>query len=139
MVATFFRTTKINWRLSWLSLALASGVNLSATAAEQTSEQEISALLNTLRQSECQFERSGTWYSGEQAAEHLQGKWDYAKEDIDSSETFIREVASGSWLLGGNYHVRCPQAGSTQPSITTSAEWLNEQLEQLRQDSRTAP
>lgn len=139
MVATFFRTSKINWRLSWLSLALASGVNLSATAAEQTSEQEISALLNTLRQSECQFERNGTWYSAERAAEHLQGKWDYAKEDIDSSETFIREVASGSWLLGGDYHVRCPQAGSAPPSVTTSTEWLNQQLEQLRQNKRTAP
>ncbi|MDW6003287.1 DUF5329 family protein [Vibrio mangrovi] len=101
--------------------------------ASPTSDQEITALLNVLQHSDCQFERSGTWYSGERAAAHLQDKWDYAKDEIDSSETFIRKIATGSWLTGSSYHVKCDQ------TMTTSAQWLNTQLQQLRTSQQSSP
>ncbi len=105
------------------------GLLLVSTVSVASTKQEIETMLDTLRHSDCQFERGGTWYSGKRAAEHLKDKWDYAKDEVDSSETFIKEVASGSWLMGNQYHVKC------QDTTTTSEQWLTEQLQIIRSKS----
>lgn len=92
-----------------------------------TSDDEITDLIDVLRSSQCQFERSGRWYDSEKAADHLQDKWDYAKDDIKSTEDFINNVANGSWMSGDDYHVKCPG----QEEMTSRA-WLLQQLQLQR-------
>lgn len=100
---------------------------ISGFAVAATSDEEIAGLINGLRQSDCQFERGGTWYRGDKAAQHLQDKWDYAKDDVKSPEDFINNVANGSWISGSDYHVKCPNQAEM-----TSRAWLLQQLQLQR-------
>lgn len=100
---------------------------ISSFAFGATSDQQITSLISGLRESACQFERGGVWYSGYKAAQHLEDKWNYAKDDINSPEDFINNVARGSWISGSDYHVKCPNQAEM-----TSRAWLLQQLQQLR-------
>ena len=81
-------------------------------------EQDISKLITRVEQSSCTFIRNGKSYTNQEAAEHMRNKWDYAKDDVDSVDVFIKEVASKSWLSGKPYWVDC------QGKRITSEEWL---------------
>lgn len=81
-------------------------------------EQDISTLIKRVEQSSCTFIRNGKAYTNQKAAEHMRNKWDYAKDDVDSVDVFIKEVASKSWLSGKPYWVDC------QEERITSEEWL---------------
>ncbi|MHA2877200.1 DUF5329 family protein [Vibrio campbellii] len=81
-------------------------------------EQDISTLITRVEQSSCTFIRNGKSYTNQEAAEHMRNKWDYAKDDVDSVDVFIKEVASKSWLSGKPYWVDC------QGKRITSEEWL---------------
>lgn len=81
---------------------------------------EIERLIDNIGRSDCTFYRNGKAHTSTEAAEHIERKWDYAKNDVDSLETFIREVASKSWFTGKPYMVKC---GETQ---LTSEQWLLE-------------
>jgi hypothetical protein len=81
-------------------------------------EEDISTLIKRVEQSSCTFIRNGKTYTNQEAAEHMRNKWDYAKDDVDSVDVFIKEVASKSWLSGKPYWVDC------QDKRITSEEWL---------------
>jgi hypothetical protein len=81
-------------------------------------EEDISTLIKRVEQSSCTFIRNGKTYTNQEAAEHIRNKWDYAKDDVDSVDVFIKEVASKSWLSGKPYWVDC------QDKRITSEEWL---------------
>ena len=81
-------------------------------------EEDISTLIKRVEQSSCTFIRNGKAYTNREAAEHMRNKWDYAKDDVDSVDVFIKEVASKSWSTGKPYWVDC------QDKRITSEEWL---------------
>jgi hypothetical protein len=81
-------------------------------------QDEIAYLIDFVRHSPCTFIRNGTEYSGAQAAEHVQAKYDYYKDDIKTVEDFIERAASKSVLSGKPYEVRCD--GKTEPA----ADWI---------------
>ncbi|CAH1538056.1 conserved exported hypothetical protein [Vibrio harveyi] len=81
-------------------------------------EEDISTLIKRVEQSSCTFIRNGKAYTNREAAEHMRNKWDYAKDDVDSVDVFIKELASKSWLSGKPYWVDC------QDKRITSEEWL---------------
>jgi hypothetical protein len=91
---------------------------------------EIESLIQVLRDSGCQFNRNGSWYTGSEAQAHLARKLAYleGKSLVSSTEDFIELGASNSSVSGKPYLVRC---GDAQP--VESRTWLEEQLKRLRQ------
>ena len=90
---------------------------------------EIDGLFSALLQSNCEFQRNGTWYSAKQASQHLQGKYDYLlkKKLVPNTEAFIERAASQSSMSSKPYLVRCPG----QPEVA-SKQWFSEQLQKIR-------
>ncbi|MCC4800654.1 hypothetical protein BCT30_13950 [Enterovibrio norvegicus] len=92
-----------------------------ATTSERI-EHDVMYLISQMEQADCTFVRNGKTYTNLEVAEHLLNKWDYAKDDIESTTMFIDEVASKSWFTGKAYKVKC---GGDE---ITSKVWLTEKL-----------
>jgi hypothetical protein len=97
-----------------------------AANVTEASEQEISHLLDYIGNSECSFIRNGASYSGARAREHIQRKYTYIKNRIDTTEQFIQHAATQSSITKSKYLVRCND-------ITTSTgSWLEQELKEFR-------
>ena len=111
-----------------LSLMLASTAAL-AEPLPPAAKAEVTAVLNRLEASGCEFNRNDRWHSAAQARAHLQRKLDHveSKAAVKTAEGFIYLAASKSSVTGVAYQVRCrgqaPEA---------SAAWLLKQLAELR-------
>ena len=94
---------------------------------------EVTAVLNRLEASGCEFNRNDRWYSAAQARVHLQRKLDHveSKESVKTAEGFIYLAASKSSVTGVAYQVRC----RGQAPVASTA-WLLRQLDEFR---RTKP
>ena len=79
---------------------------------------EIAYLIDFIRHSSCTFIRNGSEYSGGEAADHIQAKYDHFKDEIKTVEDFITQAASKSIMSGKPYEVRCE--GKTMPA----ADWI---------------
>ena len=84
---------------------------------------KVHSLIQSIRASECTFVRNNKEHSAEDAAQHLEMKFNRAKRRIKSAEQFIEKVASKSSLSGKPYLVRCPNMEDTQ-----AARWFAGQL-----------
>jgi hypothetical protein len=111
---------------------------LNAHAAEtKSADSEITALLDKLEHSNCQFQRNGSWYTGAEARQHLEMKYKYLRDKgvVTNTEAFIDQAASASSMSGQAYQVRCSGAREVQ-----SASWLREQLQAYRSSlHKTSP
>ncbi|MFL2502600.1 MAG: DUF5329 family protein [Luminiphilus sp.] len=108
-----------------LSLILLTAL-ISHTLAVTDAETEIQLLIHAVRESSCDFDRNGTLYSAETAAEHLELEYTRGKRYADSAEAFIEHLATGSSWSGEPYWMIC------DGDKISSAEWLAEQLEGSR-------
>ena len=95
---------------------------------------EIDGLMSRLEASDCEFNRSGTWYSGAEAKSHLLRKLKYFEDKgaVQSTEQFIELAASSSSVTGQPYLVRCGNGTPVQ-----SGTWLLLQLQAMRAAGRT--
>lgn len=118
----FMKSLAIGILAGWSSLAMPAQLPPAA-------EKEIAQLLTALGQSGCQFNRNGSWYAAADAQAHLTKKYEYLrkKEKLASTEDFISMAGSQSSSSGQDYQVQC----GVQPAMP-SANWLREQLKQLR-------
>ena len=91
---------------------------LSTAAHADPLRDEIAHLIDFVRHSSCTFIRNGTEYNGGEAADHVQAKYDYYKDEIKTVEDFIERAASKSVLSGKPYEVRC--GDKTMPA----ADWI---------------
>ena len=107
--------------LLWLSLG-------SQSIAASTGD-EIEHLLNFVENSGCIFERNGTSYDSVEARAHIQKKYDYISNRVESAEDFIRHAASQSSMSGKKYQATCN--GQT----LSSEEWLTRELQRFRMSS----
>ena len=108
-----------------LSLVLIAGF-IARVHAEADADTEIRALIQAVAESECEFNRNGSLYSAETAAEHLELKYARGKRYADSAEAFIERLASKSSWSGKPYQMICD--GQTQPT----GDWLTATLEDIR-------
>lgn len=113
------------------SLFLASALSSSiAFGAElnQTVQNEVDYLFSYLKNSNCSFNRNGSWYNAEEAVDHLTTKYNYIvrKGWLDTTEHFIERAATKSSISGKAYLVKC---GETEMS---SADWFKQALEAYR-------
>jgi len=84
---------------------------------------EIKHLLEYVKQTDCQFERNGKSYNGNEATGHIKKKYDYHINDIDSAEKFIELSATKSMMSGIFYMIVCKD----KPKIK-SRDWLLQEL-----------
>ena len=100
-----------------------------AQAPSATVQKEVEQLFAALKQSQCEFQRNGTWYDAAKASEHLQQKYQYLlnKKLVPSTEAFIERAATESSMSGKPYQVRC---GQNAP--VNSRHWFEQQLKAIR-------
>ena len=80
---------------------------ISHTLGVTDAETEIQLLIHAVRESGCDFDRNGTLYTAERAAEHLELKYARGKRYADSAEAFIERLATGSSWSGEPYWMIC--------------------------------
>jgi hypothetical protein len=95
------------------------------TAAAAGTTEEIASLLLFIEQSECTFIRNGKHYDSLEAREHIEKKYAYYKERINTAEDFILYSATKSSITGEPYRVICKGV-----NMFTS-DWLNQELDEL--------
>jgi len=109
--------------------------NVSAYAADLSlqSRTEIDYLVSYLKNSGCQFNRNGEWYSADEAASHLGKKYGYLlkKNMLSSTEEFIDKAATSSSVSGKLYLVKCANEVSVE-----SKAWFNAELSRYRSEKR---
>ena len=98
---------------------------ISRAHAETDAEAEIRSLIQAVRNSGCEFDRNGTRYPAERAAEHLELKYSRGKRYADSAEAFIEHLASNSSWTGEPYLMICGA------EVTPAGEWLMTKLEAI--------
>lgn len=94
---------------------------------------EIDHLFVYLKSSGCTFNRNDTWYSADEAVDHLQKKYEYLlkKDMITTTESFIERAATESSMSGKAYEVKCPNKPA-EPS----ALWFTRELTEYRKHGR---
>mgnify|MGYP000208564966 FL=1 len=100
---------------------------LSTGICQAAPQQEIEHLLGFVKTTPCQYERNGTLHTGLEAVEHIQKKYDYFEDDIETAEDFIRYSATKSKMSGNKYRVLC---GGQKPIY--SQDWLLKELQLYR-------
>lgn len=111
-----------------LALAFLPCLGVAGEVSPKT-KQEITHLLAYLKDSGCQFNRNGSWYSSTEAVSHLNEKYQYLlkKDLVSSAEDFINRAASESSMSSKPYQVKC---GGNAP--VKSGPWLMQELNQYR-------
>ena len=101
-----------------------------AADMEADTEKEIVHLFEYLGDSNCEFNRNGTWYNTYKAVKHIEKKYRYymKKGLINSAEQFIDRAASRSSMSGKSYLVRCGDSGPAE-----SSTWLTQELKRFRE------
>ncbi len=101
-----------------IAIALMLLVLATPTARADPLADEIAHLIDFVRHSSCTFIRNGSEYSGPEAAEHIQAKYEHFKDEIRTVEDFVARAASKSLMSGKPYQVRCD--GKT----IAAADWI---------------
>ena len=109
-----------------LSIAAVSPCSMAARQAEDL-DATVQYLITYVKQSDVTFERNTRRYTGREAAEHINNKFQHFRDDIDTPEKFIELCASGSLMTGKPYFI-ITQQGEMMPS----GEWLNAELRVYR-------
>ena len=99
-----------------------------ASSCRAGTNEEIAALLQFVKKTQCIFIRNGRSYDAAEARRHIAQKYAYFRERIRSAEDFIRYSASQSTITGKPYRVNC------NGEEMNSADWLLAELARLRMD-----
>lgn len=88
---------------------------------------EVSHLIEFVKTSSCIVTRNGDDHQGKDAAKHISKKYQHYRDDIKTSEDFIRLSATKSTMSGKMYKVKCP--GKRE---LTTQDWLLGELKVFR-------
>ncbi len=102
-------------------------VSLLALPAFGDSTAEINHLINYVKTTECKYIRNGKVHTGAEGAKHIKSKYDHYKDEIKTTEDFIRLSATKSMMSGKKYYIQC--AGSSK---VESGKWLLIELKKYR-------
>ena len=89
---------------------------------------EVEHLIKFVRNTDCQLERNSEFYSGEEVTAHILKKYDYFREEINSTEKFIELSASKSVISGKPYIAHC---NNSEP--VNGRAWLLKELQRYRE------
>jgi hypothetical protein len=133
----FLPALAFHWPMLMLVATLLIVIAPRIVAAQQTEDIEatVQYLITYVKEADVAFQRNTTRYTGSEAAEHINRKYQHFKVDIDTPEKFIELCASGSLMTGKPYLVITKQGEQRLAS-----EWLNTELESYRhRNERTTP
>jgi hypothetical protein len=118
-----------HWQLFLLAMILMVVIVPRSVAGQQTEDihATVQHLITYVKESDVTFERNTTRYSGSEAAQHINKKYQHFIDDIDTVEKFIELCATGSLMTGKPYFIITEQ-GEQLPS----SEWLNNELQSYR-------
>lgn len=88
-----------------------------------STQDEINHLLSFVASTDCQYERNGTLHNGAEAVAHINKKYEYYLDDIESSEDFIKYSATKSKMSGKYYIIHCGDKAAVK-----SKDWLLTEL-----------
>ena len=88
---------------------------------------EVDYLLEHVRTSDFVFIRNGKEHSPEEAAEHMQRKYDYFSKRVRTAEEFIEYSATKSTMSGRKYTIRLADG-----TVVIAQEYLLGVLEEYR-------
>lgn len=88
---------------------------------------EVDHLLTFIKNSGCIINRNGTDYPAEKGLVHIENKYDYFRDDIESTEDFIELSATKSTMSGDYYTVKC-----TEKETIKTKDWLLTELKRYR-------
>ena len=91
--------------------------------AADSVEQDVEYLLSEISASNCTFIRNGSRYSADEAVEHMRLKYEYAKDDIETVDDFIKKIGSRSSFSGRAYKVECPDEEVTETGLWLRNIW----------------
>lgn len=94
---------------------------------QATKIQEIQHLIKFVSESGCSFIRNGNEHTPKEAVEHINKKYEYFKDEIDSAEKFIELSATQSTITKKKYVIKCPGK-----EVIENQKWLLEELNNLR-------
>ncbi len=89
--------------------------------------EEVKYLINYIKNSGCVLSRNGTDYTAKKAIVHIKNKYDYFRDDIESTEDFIEYSATRSTMSGKYYTVTC-----TGKETVKTQDWLLVELKKIR-------
>lgn len=92
-------------------------------------QDEIRHLLEFVANTQCKYERNGSSHSGPDAVNHIKTKYDYFKDDIDTTEKFIELSATKSTMSGKFYMINCEGKEKIK-----SQQWLLQELDKYRSE-----
>jgi hypothetical protein len=100
---------------------------------DAAAKQEIAHLLEYISQSDCQFDRNGSWHGSADAAAHVKMKYEYLlrRGFVNSAEDFISRAASESSMTGKAYQLQCGAGAPVQVGT-----WLRAELARYRSAGR---
>ncbi len=106
---------------------------LNAADADVPSEQvkEVNHLISFVKNSGCIINRNGTDHPAAKGISHIEKKYDYFRDDINSTEEFIEYSATKSTMSGDYYTVSCPG----KETIRTQ-DWLMAELKRFRTEQK---
>jgi len=113
-------------RLWILVFVLFSG-SIAADVSSST-KLEIDHLLNFIRNSSCIIDRNGKAYTAIKAISHIEKKYAYFEDEIETTEDFIELSASKSTMSGKYYMVRCQDGEQIR-----TRDWLMQELKGFRE------
>jgi len=92
---------------------------------------EVQHLLKLIQKTTCILERNGDLHKGSEVYSHVMKKYDYFREDIHSTEDFIRLSATKSTFSGMYYKVSCDEK-----TWIKTGDWLLKELHIFRNTNR---
>ena len=90
-------------------------------------EATISHLLEYVRTADVVFIRNGKEHSAEDAAKHIEKKYNHYKKKIKTPEDFIEKSATKSMMSGKLYQIRLKDG-----TVISNKDWLTAELERYR-------
>lgn len=107
-------------------------LGMSFASSANNKDTEIQHLLNFVANSNCLFIRNNDEHPAKEAKSHIESKYDYVKDKVNTAEDFIKYAATQSSFSGKPYTARC--SGKTLPS----SQWLLDELKDFR-NTQTKP
>ncbi|MES2899654.1 MAG: DUF5329 domain-containing protein [Pseudomonadota bacterium] len=103
--------------------------NMAAAATAETAKAEVAHLLTAVEQSQCKFNRNGSWHDAKKARQHLAKKFDYIEKKglATTAEKYIELGGATSSSSGKPYQMKCADGAPVN-----SATWLGTELKKYR-------
>ena len=110
----------------WILVIILISGSVTADVSPAT-QLEIDHLLDFIRNSSCIIDRNGKTYAAVKAISHIEKKYAYFEDEIETAEKFIELSASKSTMSGKYYMVRCGDGEQIR-----TREWLMQELKGFR-------